>query len=105
MRRVWRTSVETHVALSQKKHQERVTHEGLSNIYYDPLLGLDDWVCSDLVCSIVKSGSFTFCSNASASLDSCVYMKNLSLRLFGRQTIQPTFQVTSNISHGNWDSF
>ena len=42
------------VLLSKKDHQERVTHEGLSNIYYDPLLGHNDRVCSDFLLSRQK---------------------------------------------------
>ena len=68
---------------SQKKdHQEPVTHKSLSNIYYDPLLGHGDWVCSDVVCFSPSKVVHVVCSNPSVSLDSfCVHKKNLSLRL------------------------
>ena len=80
---------------------------GSANIYFDPLLGHNDRVCSDFVCSLVKSGSFTFLLDSKCQSGIfCVYKKNLSLRLhFGRQTVKPTFQGTSQIPHGNWDSF
>ena len=55
-------SCAAHVAL-EKNHQERVTREGLANIYYDPLL-------SHNVCSLVKSCSITFCSTSHVSLES-----------------------------------
>ena len=68
---------------SQKKdHQQSVTHEGLSNIYYDPLLGHNDRVCSDFVCPLVKSGSLSFLLDSTCQSGIfCVYKKNLSLRL------------------------
>ena len=65
--------------LSKKDHQERVTHEGLSNIYYDPLLSHNDWVCSALSSKVVPS-RFLLESKCQSGLF-CVCRKNLSLRL------------------------
>ena len=61
---------------------ECVTHEGVSGINYDPLLGHNDWVCSDSVCCLVKSGSFTCLLETKCQSGLfCVYNQNLSLRL------------------------
>ena len=79
----------------KKKHQERVTREGLANIYFDLLLGHNDRVCSDFVCSLVKSGSFTFV------LDSRYHTGIFPASHFARQTVKPILQGTSKISHGN----
>ena len=68
--------------LSKKDHQERVTKEGLSNVYYDPLLGHNDWVCSDFVCPLIKSGSFTSSRGQVSVWTLCAHKKNLSLCLF-----------------------
>ena len=66
------------VLLSKRDHQERVTHDGLSNIYYDPLLGHND-----------RTSLTVFALSSKVALSRCVYKKNLSS--FGRQTIKPTF--------------
>ena len=75
--------------LSKKEHHS-ANHEGLSNIYSDPLLGHNDQVYADFVSSLVKSGgSFTFLlvSTCQSGLF-CVCTKNLPVPAFnfGRQT-------------------
>ena len=93
--------------LSKKDHQERVTHEGLCNMCYDPVLGHNGRVCSDFGCSLVRSGSFTFLFKTQCQSGLfCVYKKNLSLRLIlDTRRSNQRFRVPLQFSIATVDSF
>ena len=57
---------------SRKKNQERVARECLPNIYYDPLLGHNDRVCSNFVFCWSKVVLSRSCMNPNVSLESLV---------------------------------
>ena len=84
--------------------QDRVTFEGLANIYYDLVMSHNDRVYSDFVGSLVESGSFTFLLESMCHSGLlCVYKRNLSLRLI--LAAKPILQGSSNISHADWCCF
>ena len=92
--------------LSTKDHIERVTHEGLSNIYKDLLLGHNDRMCSDFVCSLVKVIHTRFARLQVSVWNILCLQENLSVRLIlDARRENPTFQGTSQVSNGNLDSF
>ena len=90
---------------SQKQidHQERVTHEGLSNT----ITILTTTRCAlTLFAFSSKVVISRLCSNPNVSLDSlCPQEELVPASYFGRQKVQSTFQGTSKILHGIWRFF
>ena len=89
-------------------HRESVAREGfLSNIYYDPLLGHNDQVCSDFVGFLARNDSFTYLLDSKCQSGIfCAYKKNLSLRLiWDTRRSNQHFRIHFDFSMATGDSF